>query len=368
MPDERSTRDIITIANTSPEIFTQELENEIGIPSEIVINLWHATRRYRENPSEENEQQFLKQLKKTESHAVKVLGESIYKELGSQPYIKESSSRNPSRYAAWLMVGVGVLALVVIAFAAVIFVYQRLSQPLVTSSLSTNVLPTTTVLSTQQFFVSTMQPTANLHPTLPPEISLISTPLPTIQLPTSTLVSTSSDSVLLVSSVRPFYVDRAEVTNSQFLEFLKKNPDPIIRDCSSTDPQPQGCWFYSYSIGLLTKDRWGSIQKDGLAYSIPAEEANQPVRGVTSYGADEYCRARGTGFHVPSAEEWASINLTKGYVQTDGLYEWATDTYVKDMTPYPNERVIMDGIIPDHYTYSGSDWRIGFRCMWDSSP
>ena len=80
-----------------------------------------------------------------------------------------------------------------------------------------------------------------------------------------------------------YSIDRYEVTNAQYREFLLANPSWL----SNASPAPKSN---------------GSYLKDWSGSTYPAGESRHPVTYITWYSADAYCRWRGG--RLPTEAEW----------------------------------------------------------------
>jgi formylglycine-generating enzyme required for sulfatase activity len=119
----------------------------------------------------------------------------------------------------------------------------------------------------------------------------------------------SKNNVVRVAS---FYIDRYPVTNAQFLEFVKKNPQ----------------WQKS-KISLLY------AEKNYLAHwpgdlQIKPEQKKQPVTNVSWYAASDYCDALGKS--LPTVDQWeyvAGAEFFKKDLKNTTLTQKILDWYSK---------------------------------------
>lgn len=71
--------------------------------------------------------------------------------------------------------------------------------------------------------------------------------------------------------------------------------------------------------------KYQNVVHDGKAYSLPAED---PHSFVTFDKAREYCEAKGHGWHISTAAEWAAIAL---WCQKNGFFPNGNNKYGKDI-------------------------------------
>lgn len=97
-----------------------------------------------------------------------------------------------------------------------------------------------------------------------------------------------SDSTLV--KVEEFYMDAFPVTNAQYLEFLKKNPE----------------WTRSNIKPLFADDRYLATWESDLSFgkeNLP----NAPVTNVSWFAAKKYCECQGK--RLPTMDEWEFVAM-----------------------------------------------------------
>ena len=70
--------------------------------------------------------------------------------------------------------------------------------------------------------------------------------------------------------------------------------------------------------------KYQNVVYDGRAYSLPAED---PAAGISFDRALNYCEAKGAGWHLSTAAEWAAIAL---WCKKNGFLPYGSNTYGKD--------------------------------------
>lgn len=142
-----------------------------------------------------------------------------------------------------------------------------------------------------------------------------------------------------------FYIDRYEVTNGEYVEFLNTVEDRLER-CGGHD-----------CIDTKDEDPDSHILYQAGRYAVETRYENHPAITVSWYGAKAYCEYRGK--RLPSEAEWE-----KAARGTDGMaYPWGnefdahranTDYRVGDTTPVGS---CPDGVSPyGAYDMAGNVW------------
>ncbi|MDO4877740.1 MAG: formylglycine-generating enzyme family protein [Neisseria sp.] len=90
-----------------------------------------------------------------------------------------------------------------------------------------------------------------------------------------------------LTKVADFKMDKLPVTNAQFAEFVKNNPQWQRGKVSSKQSDQH---YLSHWV------------KDGSGYAPKAEDANKPVTFVSWFAANAYCTAQGK--HLPTINQW----------------------------------------------------------------
>jgi formylglycine-generating enzyme required for sulfatase activity len=110
--------------------------------------------------------------------------------------------------------------------------------------------------------------------------------------------------------IKPFYLDANPVTNSQYLEFVKANPE----------------WRRSNITNLFSDRNYLRKWKSDLDFGSKSS-ANEPVTNVSWFAANAYCKW--VGKRLPSVAEWEyAFNKDKKNFNEHpaiALYEWAFD-------------------------------------------
>ena len=97
-----------------------------------------------------------------------------------------------------------------------------------------------------------------------------------------------SDSTLV--KVEEFSMDKYPVTNAQYLEFLRKNPD----------------WRKSRIKRLFADDRYLATWESDLDFG-QENLANAPVTNVSWFAAKKYCECQGK--RLPTMDEWEFVAM-----------------------------------------------------------
>jgi formylglycine-generating enzyme required for sulfatase activity len=104
-------------------------------------------------------------------------------------------------------------------------------------------------------------------------------------------------------TLRPFFIDRTEVTNRAFLAWLNENKHRLVAINDGNTPRlafDMGEPFAAVRISSPVPDV--KLELNAGAYRSEERDAERPVANVTWLGADAYCRARGK--RLPSEIEW----------------------------------------------------------------
>ncbi len=126
----------------------------------------------------------------------------------------------------------------------------------------------------------------------------------------STIANTQNANLKI--SVAAFYVDVYPVTNAQFLEFVKKNPQ----------------WRKSKASPLFAEKNYLAHWADDLL--INPHQKNQPVTHVSWYAASDYCDA--VGKSLPTVDQWeyvAGADFYKQDLKNTTLTQKILDWYSK---------------------------------------
>lgn len=153
--------------------------------------------------------------------------------------------------------------------------------------------------------------------------------------------SSSEDSV----TVKPFYIDKHQVTNQQFLEFVEANPE----------------WRRSNVKSIFASEGFLQHWGDDLDLGPDAEEIrHSPVTNVSWFAARAYAKWKGK--RLPTLDEWeyvASANQHKPLASRD-------EEFVKrilDWYSRPNTKILPE-VGQGHANYHGVHDMHGLIWEW----
>lgn len=102
--------------------------------------------------------------------------------------------------------------------------------------------------------------------------------------------------------VQSFRIDRFPVTNAEYLEFVKANPQ----------------WRRSQVLPLFADEHYLSHWLGDLEIDSDGIQAPSPVVNISWFAAKAYCRWRGK--RLPTVDEWERVAQI-GFTQMDGNSE-----------------------------------------------
>ena len=105
---------------------------------------------------------------------------------------------------------------------------------------------------------------------------------------------TSSGKTPRAAARRPLFVDQETVTNGEFVSYLNSAQSDAAVDGSGRVLDD------GHLIIDLARSR--GIRHEEGAFRVQGEQANEPVVGVSAYGAKDYCRTRRG--RLPTIEQW----------------------------------------------------------------
>lgn len=92
--------------------------------------------------------------------------------------------------------------------------------------------------------------------------------------------------------------------------------------------------------------KYQNVVHNGKAYSLPAED---PAVNINFDTAREYCEAKGYGWHLSTAAEWAAIAL---WCKKNGFLPYGNNDYGKDSKENEHKA------IPTHHNTNGTTGRV----------
>jgi formylglycine-generating enzyme required for sulfatase activity len=110
---------------------------------------------------------------------------------------------------------------------------------------------------------------------------------------------------------QPFWIDRTEVTVSQFADFLNGQPEPIDH---------YDRWL---SVWAVIGNAHIQLAQDGHTWHPLHNEDNRPIESVTWFGANDYCAWRQA--RLPTEAEWEYAARGPDSL----LYPWG-DEFIRD--------------------------------------
>ncbi len=147
---------------------------------------------------------------------------------------------------------------------------------------------------------------------------------------------------------RPFWIDRTEVTVSQFADFLNAQPDPVTN---------YERWVQD---SLQSDDPRTQLERNGEVWEPKFQEDQRPLQWVKWIGANDFCRWRGA--HLPTEAEWEYT--ARG--PDNNLYPWGNELIMDNIVRYRDRNPDV-GSIPQGASWVGALDMSGSVFEWTSS-
>lgn len=133
-----------------------------------------------------------------------------------------------------------------------------------------------------------------------------------------------------VVEVKTFYIDDSPVTNAEYLEFLKKNPQ----------------WTKSKVKRLYADSTY--LQHWKSDFEIPENlEPNAPVTNVSWFAAKEY--AKSVGKRLPTTDEWEFVALADEKMKNASKNPEFTDFILKSYQKKDKNKQLIKQESPNYY-------------------
>ncbi|MGD8813812.1 MAG: SUMF1/EgtB/PvdO family nonheme iron enzyme [Anaerolineales bacterium] len=147
---------------------------------------------------------------------------------------------------------------------------------------------------------------------------------------------------------RPFWIDRTEVTVSQFGNFLNDQPESVTN---------YERWVQD---SLQSDDPRTQLERSGEVWESKFQQDQRPLQWVKWIGANDFCRWRGA--RLPTEAEWEYA--ARG--PDNNLYPWGNELIMDNIVRYRDRNPDV-GSIPQGASWVGALDMSGSVFEWTSS-